>query len=62
MPSELSVTVKNEEKKQTTKHLIYENYSVHEEDPIVKELIDQAVKEFNSSVDAIKIKISMEVK
>ena len=62
MPSELSVTVKNEEKRQTTNHLIYENYTVNEEDPIVKELIDQAVKEFNASVDAIRIKISMEVK
>lgn len=62
MPSELSITVKNEEKRQTTNHLIYENYTVNEEDPIVKELIDQAVKEFNASVDAIRIKISMEVK
>ena len=62
MPSELSITVKNEEKRQTTNHLIYENYTVNEEDPIVKELIDQAVKEFNASVDAISIKISMEVK
>ncbi len=62
MPSELSVTVKNEEKRQTTNHLIYEPYAVNEEDPIVKELIDQAVKEFNATVDSIKIKISMEVK
>lgn len=62
MPSELSVTVKNEEKRQTTNHLIYEPYAVHEEDPIVKELIEQAVKEFNATVDSIKIKISMEVK
>jgi len=26
MPSELSITVKNEEKRQTTKHLIYDVY------------------------------------
>jgi hypothetical protein len=62
MPSELSITVKNEEKRQTTNHLIYDTYAINEEDPIVKELIDQAVTQFNASVDSIRIKISMEVK
>ncbi len=62
MVSELSITVKNEEKRQTTKHLIYDVYAVHEEDPIIKEHMDSAVKEFNATPDSVKIKISMEVK
>lgn len=62
MLSELTVIVKNEEKRQTTKHLIYEYYAIHEEDPIIKEHIDKAIKEFNDEPDDIRIKISMEVK
>lgn len=62
MLSELSITVKNEEKRQTTKHLIYELYTVHEEDPIIKDLMDAAVKEFNATPDSVKVKITMEVK
>lgn len=62
MLSELSITVKNEEKRQTTKHLIYDLYTVHEEDSIIKEHMDTAVKEFNATPDSVKVKITMEVK
>jgi len=62
MPSELSITVKNEEKRQTTKHLIYDVYTVHEEDETIKELIDQAIKEFNAEVDKVQVKITMDMK
>lgn len=62
MVSEISITVKNEEKRQTTKHLIYEIYAVHEEDPTLKELMDQAVKEFSGTPDKVQVKIKMEVK
>lgn len=61
MPSELSITVKNEEKRQTTKHLIYDVYAVHEEDPLIKDLMDKAVKEFNETPDKVSVKITMEV-
>lgn len=61
MPSELSITVKNEEKRQTTKHLIYDLYTVHECDPVIKEHIDAAVKEFNATPDKVSVKITMEV-
>lgn len=61
MPSELSITVKNEEKRQTTKHLIYDVYAVHEEDPIIKGFMDEAVKEFNATPDKVQVKITMEV-
>lgn len=62
MLSELSITVKNEEKRQTTKHLIYDLYTVDEHDPIIKEHMDEAVKEFNATPDSVKVKITMEVK
>ncbi len=62
MPSELSIIIKNEEKRQTTNHLVYDTYSVHEEDPMIKDLIDKAIKEFNAEADSIRIRINMEVK
>lgn len=62
MPSEISIIVKNEEKRQTTKHLIYELYTVHEEDEIIKDLMDKAVKEFNDEVEKVTVKITMVVK
>lgn len=62
MLSEISITVKNEEKRQTTKHLCYEIYTVHESDPVIKDLMDKAVKEFCDEPDSVKVKITMEVK
>jgi len=61
MPSEISITVKNEEKRQTTKHLLYNVYAVHEEDPTIKPLMDLAVKEFNSTPDKVEVRIKMVV-
>lgn len=58
----MSITVKNEEKKQTTKHLIYDACSVSDDDPIIKPMIDQAIKEFDAEPDDIRVKISLEVK
>jgi len=62
MLSEISIIVKNEEKRQTTKHLVYDLYTVHEEDVLIKELMDQAVKEFGAEPDGITVKITLEVK
>lgn len=62
MLSEISIIVKNEEKRQTTKHLIYDLYTVHEADPLIKDLMDQAVKEFAAEPDKVSVKITMEVK
>lgn len=62
MLSQITIVVKNEEKRQTTKHLMYDAYAVHEDDPIIKALIDDALKEFNSEPDDIKVKIAMEFK
>ena len=61
MPSEISVVVKNEEKRQTTNHLIYDDYCVDEDDPVIKKCIEHAIAEFNGEPDKITIKIVMEV-
>lgn len=62
MLSEITIVVKNEEKRQTTKHLIYDVYAVHEDDPTIKSYLDEALKEFNAEPDDIRVKISMEVR
>lgn len=61
MPSELSVIIKNEEKRQTTKSLIYDDYQVKMDDPIIAQCIADAVKQFGVEPESIKVKIAMEV-
>jgi len=62
MFSELTVIVKNEEKSQITKHLIYNSYMVDENDDIIQEHVANAIKEFNADPDDIRVKISMEIR
>ena len=62
MSFELSITIKNEDKRQTTKHLIYDACAVSDDDPIIKAHIEQAIKEFDAQPDDIRVKINLEVK
>jgi hypothetical protein len=62
MPAEISVTVKNDEKRQTHKHLVYDKFCCDLEDNILKSLVDDACKQFNAEVEDITIKIVMVVK
>ena len=61
MASELTVIVKNEEKRQTTKHLIYDDYQVKYDDPSIAQCIADAVKQFGAEPDDIKVKITLEI-
>jgi hypothetical protein len=64
MAFELSVTVKSNDKRMTTKHLIYEPCAVSEDDPIIKGAIEDAVNEFGNhdgEVLDIRVKITLEV-
>ena len=61
MAFEMSVTVKNDEKRMTTKHLIYDDCTVSTDDQIIKGAIDASVKEFGSEPDDIRVKITLEV-
>ena len=59
--SELTITIKNEEKRQITKHLLYEVYTVSDEDILIKSLIAQALQEFNAEPEDIRIRINLTV-
>jgi len=59
--SEITITIKDEEKTYKKKHLIYETYQVSEEDPIIKNIIAQGLKEFIGEPSDIKIRINLVV-
>ena len=59
--TELTITIKDSEKTQKTKHLVYENYFLNDQDPVIKALIAQALQEFNAEPEAIRIRVSLEV-
>jgi hypothetical protein len=57
----LTITIKDEEKRLTSKNLIYESYSVHPDDPVIKEYIARALKDFGSEPSDIRIRINLEI-
>ena len=61
IPSEITVTVKDEERRLTSKTLCYEKYSVDDNDPIIKDCIARALKDFATDPSGIKVKITMEI-
>lgn len=61
-PSELTVTVKDEEKSFKQKFLLYKPYSVDPHDETVQECIQEAISNSKIIPEDIKIRINMEVK
>ena len=61
MISEITVTVKDEEKTLKKKYLIYELYQVHDQDPIIMDCIEQTVKNFSSEPSRISVRINLQV-
>jgi hypothetical protein len=59
MTSELTVSVKDEEKTLKKKFLLYDSYQVDENDPVIKDCIDQVLKNFAGEPDRITVKINM---
>jgi len=59
--SVITVTVKDEEKRLSSKSLIYDSYCVHPDDPVIKDCIARALKDFNADPTDIRLKISLEV-
>jgi len=59
--SELSVTIKDEEKTLTEKFLLYESYQFTEEDPIIKDCIEKTLKNFGSEPESIRVRASLVV-
>lgn len=61
MVSELTVIIKDSEKTLRTKHLIYELYTVNENDPIIRNLVQEAVKAFDAIPESIKVRINLTI-
>lgn len=58
---ELTVTLKDDEKRTTHKFLIYDEISVRSDDPIILNCLSEAKKSFDGSPDSVKLKITMEL-
>lgn len=61
MPAEVTITVKNSEKKLTTNHLIYDSFCASDSDPILKDLVKSTVTQFSDEVESVNIKITLKV-
>jgi len=61
MVSELTVIVKDSERTFRMKHLIYDDYSVNDNDPIIKKCVDDTLVQFHGEPESVNIKISLEI-
>lgn len=61
MFSEISVTIKDEEKRLNKKFPIYEVYSIDENDPVIKQCIEETLENFHGTPDNIKVTITLEI-
>lgn len=61
MVSEISVTIKDEEKSLTKKFLEYEIYTADENDPIIQSAIKETLENFDGEPSDIVVKIKIEI-
>lgn len=59
--SELTVTIKDDDRTLKKSFLLYENYTVDETDPVIKNCIDETISEFQGEPDDVKVTIVMEI-
>ena len=59
MVAELTVSIKDEEKTLKKKFLIYDPFHVSEDDPTIKDCINETLKNFSSEPSNIKVRISL---
>lgn len=57
MVSELTVVIKDEEKTLRTKYLMYDEYTVNENDPVVKDCIEKTLANFDGEPSDITVNI-----
>lgn len=62
MFSEISVTVKDAEKRLTKKFPTYEEFKAHEDDPVVKKCIEETLENFDGEPEDITVNIKLEIK
>ncbi len=61
MFSEISVTIKDDEKRLNKKFTIYDTFTVDENDPIIKDCIRETLENFDGTPDNIKVTIILEI-
>lgn len=61
MPSEITITVKDAEKTLKTKHLVYDDFQMKQNDPAIARCIADTVKAFGTNPDRVKVTAKFEV-
>jgi hypothetical protein len=62
MVSELTVIIKDDEKKTLKKpFLLYDSYAIDDNDPTIKNCIEETVAEFQGEPSNIKVVITLEI-
>lgn len=59
--TELTVILKDSDRTYRQKFLIYETYSVTDNDPVINTCIEEAKKNFEGDPETIQIKIHLEI-
>lgn len=59
MAVELTVTIKDEERKLTKDFLIYEQVTFTENDPVIDKCVKESIEEFKGEPEDIKIRATM---
>jgi hypothetical protein len=59
--SEISVTIKDDEKRLNKKFPIYESYAVDDNDPVIKQCIQEVLDNFDGTPSDIKVTITLEI-
>ena len=59
--NELTVILKDSDRTYRQKFLIYEQYTMSDDDPVIRMCIDEAKKNFEGDPESIQIKIHMEI-
>jgi len=59
--TELTVILKDSERTYRQKFLIYEKYSIRDDDPIILSCITEAKKNFQGQPENIQVKIHLEI-
>ncbi len=59
--SELTVILKDESRTYRQEFLVYQEFTVSENDPFIQECIQEALKNFEGDPDSIQVKIHLEI-
>ena len=61
MIPEVTISIKDEEKTLKKKFLIYEQFTVNPQDPVIHRCIADTLKDFSSEPISIKVRINMKI-